>query len=140
VFERKIGENPRRRDDGRFEQQLQMLHRRERVRDQRRRQQCPDEPPARATAPHTAAPVSVLKNSTGTTAFFSTACLVQSSYTPRNKADNRLATIQFINFYFWQGGAAETTQSIPFIVAAGVSRLIISMFCMRLERTHRTPP
>ena len=43
---------------------------------------------------HTAAPLRVLKNRTGTTALSRTACLVQSSYTPRNNADKRLAAIQ----------------------------------------------
>ena len=39
VFQSEVGENPRRRDDGGFQQQLQVLHRRERVGDERRRQQ-----------------------------------------------------------------------------------------------------
>ena len=39
VFQAEVGENPRRRDDGGFQQQLQMLHRRERVGDERCRQQ-----------------------------------------------------------------------------------------------------
>jgi hypothetical protein len=39
VFQSEVGENPRRRDDGGFQQQLQVLHGRERVGDERRRQQ-----------------------------------------------------------------------------------------------------
>src|SRR5688572_23021713 len=43
---------------------------------------------------HTAAPVNVLKNNTGSTALSRTACLLQSSYTPRNSAEIRAAAIQ----------------------------------------------
>jgi hypothetical protein len=31
---------------------------------------------------------------------------------------------------------AETVSKHPFNVAAGMSRLILRMYCMRLERTH----
>src|SRR3954471_18182505 len=52
----------------------------------------------------TVAPVNVLRNKTGMTAFFCTACLLQSSYAPRNKADRRLAPIQCMEVLVWFGG------------------------------------